>query len=225
MATTGTFLKPIFIAGTSYPVGAATIDDTLVSQLPRDTFVPAVEPVTGGEDDVKARRAAGFLDTGLADGKVPVWNATQKKYVPGIVASENSGSVAAADITDAGTAGIAVLQSETAAQGREALEVGLLIANDQTGDYVLAASDVTGSTEIRQNSATGVNLTINADVSGKLFTPVYGKQVGAGQVTFVAGSGVTLHIQGAKTKTAEQYAPWAALQVSANVWEICGGLS
>ena len=140
-------------------------------------------------------------------------------------AGGTSGPVAAADITDAGTAGIAVLQAETTAQGREALEVGLLIANDHTGGYVLAASDVTGSTEIRQNSATGVNLTINADVSGKLFTPVYGKQVGAGQVTFVAGSGVTLHIQGAKTKTAEQYAPWAALQVSANVWEICGGLS
>lgn len=135
-----------------------------------------------------------------------------------------SGPVTSDSITDASTSGKAVLTG-TPAQGREALEVGLLIANDQTGDYVLAASDVTGSTEIRQNSATGVNLTINADVSGKLFTPVYGKQVGAGQVTFVAGSGVTLHIQGAKTKTAEQYAPWAALQVSANVWEICGGLS
>lgn len=101
----------------------------------------------------------------------------------------------------------------------------LLIANDQTGSYVLAASDVTGSTEIRQNSATGVNLTINADVSGKLFTPVYGKQVGAGQVTFVAGSGVTLRIPNSATKTAYQYSAWAAVQVSANVWEITGSLA
>lgn len=103
--------------------------------------------------------------------------------------------------------------------------MGVLTPNAQAGSYILAAGDVNGETEIRQNSATGVNLTINADITTALNTPVFGKQVGAGQVTFVAGSGVTLHIQGAKTKTAEQYAPWAALQVSANVWEICGGLS
>jgi hypothetical protein len=44
MATAGNFLRPIFIAGTSYPVGAATIDDSLVSQFDRDTFVPGTEP-------------------------------------------------------------------------------------------------------------------------------------------------------------------------------------
>ena len=126
--------------------------------------------------------------------------------------------------TDAGTAGIAVLQAETPAQAREAIGVGVLTANAQSGSYVLAAGDVTGSTEIRQTSASGVNLTINAGTY-PLNTPVFGKQLGAGQVTFVAGSGVTLRIPNSATKTAYQYSAWAAVQVSENVWEITGSLS
>ena len=48
-----------------------------------------------------------------------------KKVVAIGGAGGTSGPVAAADITDAGTAGIAVLQAETTAQGRTALGVGL----------------------------------------------------------------------------------------------------
>jgi hypothetical protein len=151
MSTTGTFLKPILIAGTPYPVGAATIDDALVSQIPRDTFVPAVEPVTGGEDDVKARLAAGFLDTGIADGKVPVWNATQKKYIPG------TGPVAASDITDASATGISVLTG-TQAQGRTALgvaasstpqfaRIGIGSASSSTAGIYLTSAN-TGGTSV-----------------------------------------------------------------------------
>lgn len=150
-------------------------------------------------------------------------NGTRKGLASNLITP--AAAITAADITDAGTSGRAVLQAETQAQALDALGAGVLTVNAQPGSYVLADADINGRTEIRQTSASGVILTINADISAKLETPVYGKQVGAGAVTFVAGAGVTLHIQGGKTKTAEQYAPWAALQVSANVWEICGGLS
>lgn len=132
----------------------------------------------------------------------------------------------AAQISDSSTTGRAVLTG-TAAQGRTALGASsaALTQNAQAGSYVLAAADVNGSTEIRQTSATGVNLTINADIGAPLNTPVFGKQSGAGAVTFVAGAGVTLRIPNSYTKTAYQWASWSAIQTASNVWEISGLLA
>lgn len=67
MATAGTFLKPIFIAGVAYPIGAATIDDALVSQLDRQTFVPTVDPTPAlGESVEIARENASAAATAAA---------------------------------------------------------------------------------------------------------------------------------------------------------------
>ena len=59
------------------------------------------------------------------------------KKVVAIGSGGTSGPVAAADITDAGTAGIAVLQAGTAAQGRTALEVGTFAVASKSDAYII----------------------------------------------------------------------------------------
>lgn len=66
MATSGTFKKSVFIAGVSYPVGAATIDDSLVSQLDRETFVPTVDPTPGLGDSAEIARETSIATAAAA---------------------------------------------------------------------------------------------------------------------------------------------------------------
>ena len=77
----------------------------------------------------------------------------------------------------------------------------IITFNDQPDSYALLASDV--NKHIRMTKATACNLTIN-DVfaSGESCTM---EQNGAGQVTFVAGSGVTIRSADNMVKTRVQY--------------------
>ncbi|OQC29997.1 MAG: hypothetical protein BWX70_01375 [Verrucomicrobia bacterium ADurb.Bin070] len=98
-----TFRKSIFIAGTPYVAGSTySIDEALISQFPRDTIVPAAEPDPKNDSrtvDEKIADALENFDGGLT-------------------------SVSSSSITDAGTAGIAVLQAGTQAQVRAAAGFG-----------------------------------------------------------------------------------------------------
>jgi hypothetical protein len=49
--------------------------------------------------------------------------------------------------------------------------------------------------------------------------------LGAGQVTWVAGSGATLRVSGLTAKSRAQYARVAAQKVSANTWSLFGDLA
>ena len=98
--TSVTFRKTIFIAGMPYVSGSTySIDEELISQFSRDTITPATEPDPKNDSrtvDEKIADAIEDFDVGIT-------------------------SVSSTDITDAGTAGIAVLQAGTPAQGRTAL--------------------------------------------------------------------------------------------------------
>lgn len=80
---------------------------------------------------------------------------------------------------------------------------------------------------IKMNNASAMNLTILNDstvswpdhAQGELF------QYGAGQITIVAGSGVTLRVRSALTlKSAGQYAYLGYKRIGANEWLIFGDL-
>lgn len=94
--------------------------------------------------------------------------------------------------------------------------------NDQVDDYALLATDK--NKHIRMQKATATNLTIN-DVfaSGESCTV---EQNGAGQVTFVAGSGVTLRSAESYVKTRVRYSGVSIVRTSVvGEYEIFGDLT
>jgi hypothetical protein len=97
-----------------------------------------------------------------------------------------------------------------------------LTLDRKTASYTLVAGD--NNKLIEYNSATPVNNTINSGV----FTAgnqILVSQYGAGQVTFVAGSGVTLLSPSGKTKTTGQYSLATIIAISASEFYISGDLT
>lgn len=95
--------------------------------------------------------------------------------------------------------------------------------NTQTDDYTLVIADAFKIVEM--NKATAVNLTVppNDDVAFPTGTEIDITQYGAGQVTVVAGSGVT--IRTAETlKVAAQYNTAKLYKRGTNEWIISGEL-
>jgi hypothetical protein len=71
--------------------------------------------------------------------------------------------------------------------------------------------------------ATGRTFTLNSGLPAG--SRVDFVQDGAGQITFLAGSGVTLKSKGSKLKTAEQYSGATLLALSTSVYHIIGDLA
>jgi hypothetical protein len=97
-----------------------------------------------------------------------------------------------------------------------------LTLDRKTASYTLVASD--NNKLIEMNVATANNVTINNSV----FTAgnqILVSQYGAGQVTFVAGAGVTLRSPSGKTKTTGQYSMVSIICISAAEFYISGDLT
>lgn len=98
--------------------------------------------------------------------------------------------------------------------------------------------DVTGATHttlqthfenvVRISHASAINYTIqpDADLTSALGTTIHVVQQGAGQITFLAGSGVTL-LKGAsfQAKSMEQHTVVVPYKVAANTWMLGGQLA
>lgn len=76
-------------------------------------------------------------------------------------------------------------------------------------------------------AATAVTVTIppNSSVAFPINAGIIIQQYGAGQVTIVAGAGVTLQSAGGLVATAAQYAVCQAFQVATNTWVLFGNLA
>ena len=97
-----------------------------------------------------------------------------------------------------------------------------LTLDRKTASYTLVASD--NNKLIEMNVATANNVTINNSV----FTAgnqILVSQYGAGQVTFVAGSGVTLRSPSGKLKLTGQYSLATIIAISATEFYISGDLT
>ena len=98
--------------------------------------------------------------------------------------------------------------------------------NPQTGAYTVAASDDLDMVPV--TSASGVNVTLPNDLPVGFSTTIV--QMGAGAVTFVAGSGATLNSRGAVYATAGQYAVATAMVITngngtSAAWVLTGDLA
>lgn len=100
-----------------------------------------------------------------------------------------------------------------------------LTINTQSTSYTLALSDAGGM--VRMNVASANTLTVppNSSVAFPIGTQIVCKQVGAGQTTIVAGSGVTINVFGNTTKSAGQHASWSLIKVGTNEWALDGNLT
>lgn len=110
---------------------------------------------------------------------------------------------------------------DTALAAKAALN---LTANTQTDDYTLVLSDGS-NTYVRMNKGTAVNLTVppNSSVAFATGCQIPIRAVGAGQVTVVAGVGVTINSP-ETLKLRKQGSTATLIKVGTNEWDLTGDL-
>jgi C4-dicarboxylate-specific signal transduction histidine kinase len=126
---------------------------------------------------------------------------------------------------------MATRQSFTASQvltaaEQNALATAMIAINAQTGTtYTTVLTD--DGKLITCSNAASIALTIppNSSVAYGIGTQINIAQLGAGQVTLVAGAGVTLNSSGTKLKLKDQYAVATCVKTDTNTWFVVGNLS
>lgn len=95
-------------------------------------------------------------------------------------------------------------------------------SSTQTLSYIAALVDC--GTRVLMNSAGAINFTIppNTDVAFDVGTVMEIGQFGAGQVTIVAGSGVTIHSSNGFFATTARYSVISVWQQDIDVWWVSG---
>jgi hypothetical protein len=112
----------------------------------------------------------------------------------------------------------------TAAE-QNALATAMIAINAQTGTtYTTVLSD--DGKLITCSNAASISVTVppNSSVAYGIGTQLNFAQLGAGQVTLVAGAGVTLNSAGAKLKLDAQYAVATCVKTDTNTWFVVGNL-
>jgi hypothetical protein len=119
------------------------------------------------------------------------------------------------------------LANENATYGSSGTAATLIVMNNQSVSYQPVLADATFRTLIRMNAATALNLTLPADsvVNFPIGSELHVSQVGAGQVSFVAGAGATINVRGNALKIAGQHGAATAIKVAANTWLLAGDLT
>ena len=103
---------------------------------------------------------------------------------------------------------------------------GELTLNAQTGTtYTLVLTDSAKFVTLSNASAITATVPPNSSVAFPTGTQVNLMQLGAGQVTIAAGSGVTLRSAGTLVKTSAQYAVATLLKIDTDTWVLVGNLA
>lgn len=92
--------------------------------------------------------------------------------------------------------------------------------SDKSANYAIVAAD---NGKLIRSTASAITITIDNVLSVGQFVDFM--QFGAGQVTFAAGTGVTLSSSGTKLKTSAQYAVGTVLCVASGQYVLFGDLA
>lgn len=98
-----------------------------------------------------------------------------------------------------------------------------LTVDTKTASYTLAAGDFDGETLIAMNVASGNTVTLNSGLGVTL--PVHITQIGSGQTTIVAGSGVTLHSAGGALLLRAQYSSASIIPLGSETYLVVGDIA
>lgn len=97
--------------------------------------------------------------------------------------------------------------------------------NTKTVQYTLVLGDNYKLVELNFSSGNNVIIPTNAAQPFPIGTQIILSQYGAGQVTVVPDTGVTLRSSGGKTKTSAQYAMATLIKRGTNEWYLAGDLT
>jgi hypothetical protein len=115
-----------------------------------------------------------------------------------------------------------VLEALTIATRLGALEaIGI---SAQTASYTLVLTDGLKAVEVNSASATNVTVPQNSSVAFPVGTAIEVTQLGAGQVTIVAGTGTTLR-SASGLKLRAQYSSASLRKRATNEWVVSGDLT
>ncbi|AMS03030.1 minor tail protein [Gordonia phage Leonard] len=207
--------------GTGSTQVAAGNDSRIVNAVPNTRTVSAGTGLSGGGDltanrtlSVQYGTAAGTAaqgnDARLSDTRTPTDNTVATaKIVDAAVTMPKLGA-------DVGPAIQAMIDTSVLAAQR-------VTVNAQAGAYTLVATDANKAVEV--SSASAVNLTIPTDaaVAFPVGTVIEVDQLGAGKVTIVGASGVTVQAPVTPT-TRAQYSAVLLRKRAANLWLVSGDM-
>jgi hypothetical protein len=129
-------------------------------------------------------------------------------------------------ITAAKLATDSVTQAKIADRAVGSAELDNLTLNAQTGTtYTLVLTDANKFITLSNASAITLTVPPNSSVAFETGDQVNLMQLGAGQVTITAGSGVTIRSAGSKLKTNAQYAVATLVKIDTDTWVAVGNLA
>lgn len=120
----------------------------------------------------------------------------------------------------------AVTQAKLADRVVGSAEMDNLTLNAQTGTtYTLVLTDAHKLVTLSNASSITMTVPPNSSVAFETGDQVNLLQLGAGQVTIAAGSGVTIRSEGSKLKMKGQYATATLVKIASDEWVALGNLS
>jgi hypothetical protein len=164
--------------------------------------------------------AAGLASDSVTTAKILNANVTAAKLATNSV---ETAKITDLNVTTAKIADSAVTQAKMADRAIGSAELDNLTLNAQTGTtYTLVLADA--HKLVTQSNASGITTTVppNSSVAFEIGDQVNLLQLGAGQVTVAAGSGVTIRSQGSKLKLNGQYATATLVKIGTDEWVLLG---
>ena len=198
---------------TIYPVFSA--DEADEANLFASTMTTRGDLLTMGSGPTVGRVALGTSGYALtSNGTDVVW-----------------GQVAAAGLATDAVTTVKILDLNVTQAKLALLSVGSgqlkgMTFNNQTGtSYTAVLLDAHKTVTMTNASASTLTVPPNSSVAFAIGDQINIMQLGAGQVTITAGSGVTIRSSGSKLKLTGQYSVATVVQIAADTWMAVGNLS
>jgi hypothetical protein len=153
--------------------------------------------------------AAGIASDAVTTAKILDSNVTAAKIA--------TDAVITAKIQDS-----AVTQAKMADRAIGSAELDNLTLNAVTDTYTLVLADAHKLVTCSKSTAFTVTIPPNSSVAFDIGDQVNLMQIGTGQITIAAGSGVTLNAQGSKVKLNGQWATATAVKIATDTWVLVG---
>jgi len=163
--------------------------------------------------------AAGIASDAVTTAKILDANVTAGKLASDAV---TTAKILDSNVTTAKIADNAVTQAKMADRAIGSAELTNLTINAVTDTYTLALTDA--QKLVTLNKSTGFTVTIPpaSSVAFEKGDQVNLMQIGDGQITVAAGSGVTLQSQGDKKKLNGKWATATAVKIDTDTWVLIG---
>ncbi|QYW01055.1 minor tail protein [Gordonia phage AlumE] len=220
---TGTLDAARLPVGTGSTQVAAGNDSRIVNAVPNSRTVTAGTGLSGGGSlDVNrtlsvlygntANTATQGNDLRLSDTRTPTDN-----------------TVSTAKIQD-GAVTLAKLATAVSVSIQQMIDASVLAAqlvaiNAQAGAYTLVATDANKAVEVTSASAVNITIPTDASVNFPIGTVIEVDQIGAGKVSIVGASGVTVQAAVTTPTTRAQFSALVLRKRAANLWLVTGDLA